>query len=70
MEGGPIGLVRDGDTIVIDAEKKVLDLEVPEEELVKRRKEWKAPEPKAKRGTLRKYAQLVKDASSGCVTDA
>ncbi|EGO61362.1 hypothetical protein NEUTE1DRAFT_58629 [Neurospora tetrasperma FGSC 2508] len=70
MEGGPIGLVRDGDTIVIDAEKKVLDLEVPEEELAKRRKEWKAPEPKAKRGTLRKYAQLVKDASSGCVTDA
>ncbi|KAK3350753.1 putative dihydroxy-acid dehydratase [Neurospora tetraspora] len=70
MEGGPIGLVRDGDTIIIDAEKKVLDLEVPEEELAKRRKEWKAPEPKAKRGTLRKYAQLVKDASSGCVTDA
>ncbi|KAA8620651.1 hypothetical protein SMACR_09835 [Sordaria macrospora] len=70
MEGGPIGLVRDGDTIVIDAEKKVLDLEVSEEELAKRRKEWKAPEPKAKRGTLRKYAQLVKDASSGCVTDA
>ncbi|KAJ4398054.1 dihydroxy-acid dehydratase ilv3 [Neurospora sp. IMI 360204] len=70
MEGGPICLVRDGDTIIIDAEKKVLDLEVPEEELAKRRKEWKAPEPKAKRGTLRKYAQLVKDASSGCVTDA
>ncbi|KAL2263288.1 hypothetical protein VTK26DRAFT_7478 [Humicola hyalothermophila] len=70
MEGGPIGLVKDGDKIVIDAEKRVLDLEVPAEELERRRKEWKAPEPRAKRGTLRKYAQLVKDASHGCVTDA
>jgi len=67
--GGPIGLVRDGDKIIIDAEKRVLDLEVSEEELAQRRKEWKAPEPKAKRGTLRKYASLVTDASRGCVTD-
>ncbi|KAK4138522.1 dihydroxy-acid and 6-phosphogluconate dehydratase [Trichocladium antarcticum] len=70
MEGGPIGLVRDGDRIVIDADKRVLDLEVPEAELARRRKEWKAPESRAKRGTLRKYAQLVSDASHGCVTDA
>ncbi|KAK3308277.1 dihydroxy-acid/6-phosphogluconate dehydratase [Chaetomium strumarium] len=69
MEGGPIGLVRGGDTIVIDAEKRVLDLGVSSEELEKRRKEWKAPEPRAKRGTLRKYAALVRDASQGCVTD-
>jgi len=69
MEGGPIGLVRDGDKIVIDAEKRVLDLEVSAEELKERRKEWKAPEAKAKRGTLRKYATLVSDASQGCVTD-
>ncbi|KAL2175151.1 dihydroxy-acid/6-phosphogluconate dehydratase [Thermothelomyces heterothallicus CBS 202.75] len=69
MEGGPIALVRDGDKIVIDAEKRVLDLEVPAEELEKRRREWKAPEPRAKRGTLRKYAALVSDASHGCVTD-
>jgi dihydroxy-acid dehydratase len=69
MEGGPIGLVRDGDTIIIDAEKRVLDLEVSSEELERRRKEWKAPEPRAKRGTLRKYAALVRDASQGCVTD-
>jgi len=69
MEGGPIGLVRDGDKIIIDAEKKVLDLEVPEEELVRRRKEWKAPPSKANKGTLKKYAQLVSDASRGCVTD-
>jgi dihydroxy-acid dehydratase len=69
MEGGPIGLVRNGDKIVIDAEKKVLDLEVPEEELARRRKEWKAPPSKANKGTLKKYAALVSDASRGCVTD-
>ncbi|KAK4448215.1 putative dihydroxy-acid dehydratase [Podospora aff. communis PSN243] len=69
MEGGPIGLVRNGDKIVIDAEKKVLDLEVPEEELARRRKEWKAPPSKANKGTLKKYATLVSDASRGCVTD-
>ena len=69
MEGGPIGLVRDGDKIVIDAEKRAIDLLVSPEELEQRRKEWKAPEPRAKRGTLRKYARLVSDASHGCVTD-
>ncbi|KAK4211023.1 mitochondrial putative dihydroxy-acid dehydratase [Rhypophila decipiens] len=67
--GGPIGLVQDGDTIVIDAEKRVLDLEVSPEELEKRRKQWKEPAPKATKGTLKKYAQLVSDASHGCVTD-
>ncbi|KAK0735417.1 dihydroxy-acid/6-phosphogluconate dehydratase [Apiosordaria backusii] len=70
MEGGPIALVQDGDKIIIDAEKRVLDLEIPAEELERRKKAWKAPESKVKRGTLRKYAQLVKDASQGCVTDA
>ncbi|KAL2162865.1 hypothetical protein VTH06DRAFT_6701 [Thermothelomyces fergusii] len=69
MEGGPIALVKDGDKIVIDAEKRVLDLDVPAEELERRRKEWKAPEPRVKKGTLRKYAALVSDASHGCVTD-
>ncbi|KAK4181486.1 putative dihydroxy-acid dehydratase [Triangularia setosa] len=70
MEGGPIALVQDGDKIIIDAEKRVLDLEIPAEELERRKKAWKAPESNVKRGTLRKYAQLVKDASHGCVTDA
>jgi dihydroxy-acid dehydratase len=69
QEGGPIGLVRDGDLVVIDAEKRVLDLVVDEEELVKRRKEF-VPKPlKYKKGTLAKYALLVKDASHGCITD-
>ncbi len=69
MEGGPIGLARDGDHIVIDAAERVVDLEVSEEELEKRRKDWKAPLPRAKNGTLRKYAALVSNASLGCVTD-
>jgi len=69
MEGGPIGLVRDGDRVVIDAEERVVDLVVGEEEMVQRKKEWKAPEVSARKGTLRKYAMLVSDASHGCVTD-
>ena len=69
MEGGPIALVRNGDKVVIDAEKRVVDLEVPQEELDRRRKEWKAPEPRVKKGTLSKYAALVSNASRGCVTD-
>ncbi|TGO84106.1 hypothetical protein BPOR_0548g00010 [Botrytis porri] len=69
--GGPIGLVRDGDTIVIDAETRVLDLEVEggEEELERRRKEFVAPPLKYNKGTLAKYSRLVQDASHGCVTD-
>ncbi|KAK0636363.1 putative dihydroxy-acid dehydratase [Bombardia bombarda] len=69
MEGGPIGLVKDGDRIVIDANKKVIDLDVSQEELDRRRKEWKAPPSRVSKGTLHKYSQLVSDASHGCVTD-
>jgi len=69
MEGGPIGLVQDGDRIVIDAEKRVVDLEISEQDMEARRKAWTAPEPRAKTGTLKKYATLVSDASHGCVTD-
>ncbi|KAI5796378.1 dihydroxy-acid/6-phosphogluconate dehydratase [Peziza echinospora] len=70
QEGGPIGLVRDGDTIIIDAESRKLDLMVEEEELVKRRKEF-VPKPlKYTKGTLYKYTKLVSDASHGCITDA
>lgn len=68
--GGPIALVRDGDQIVIDAEKNSIELLVPPEELAERRKSWKPPAPRYTRGTLAKYARLVSDASSGCVTDA
>lgn len=69
MEGGPIALVKDGDAIVIDAEKKVIDLQVSESELAERKKAWVRPEPRYTRGTLAKYASLVSDASKGCVTD-
>jgi dihydroxy-acid dehydratase len=69
QEGGPIGLVRDGDEVVIDAETRVLDLMVEEEELERRRKEF-VPKPlKYKKGTLAKYARNVSDASHGCITD-
>lgn len=69
MEGGPIALVKNGDSIVIDAEKRVIDLQVSEEELKKRKDAWVRPQPRALRGTLAKYASLVSDASKGCVTD-
>lgn len=68
-EGGPIGLVKDGDEIVIDADSNIIDVKVSPEELEARRKEWKKPELKYKRGTLYKYNRLVADASKGCVLD-
>lgn len=67
--GGPIALAQDGDTITIDADRRVIDLEVSEEELAKRREAWVAPPYKVKRGTLYKYIKNVKSASEGCVTD-
>ncbi|MFN3150916.1 dihydroxy-acid dehydratase [Bremerella sp.] len=67
--GGPIALAKDGDIITIDADKRVIDLEVSEEELAKRKAAWTAPPYKVKRGTLYKYIKNVKSASEGCVTD-
>ncbi|MGU9957087.1 MAG: dihydroxy-acid dehydratase [Arenicellales bacterium WSBS_2016_MAG_OTU3] len=69
QEGGPIGLIENGDIIVIDASKNKLDVEISEEEFAKRRANWKAPEYLASRGTLYKYIKNVSDASHGCVTD-
>jgi dihydroxy-acid dehydratase len=69
QEGGPIGLVRDGDRIVIDAVKCAIDVEVSDAELATRRQSWKAPAPKATSGVLGKYVRLVRPASEGCVTD-
>ncbi|KAI0435536.1 dihydroxy-acid dehydratase [Xylaria telfairii] len=68
--GGPIALVRDGDTIVIDAVKNRIDMtNVEDGELAARRLLWKPPVPKVRRGALAKYARLVGDASHGAVTD-
>jgi dihydroxy-acid dehydratase len=69
QEGGPIALVRSGETITIDAEKNLISVDVSDEELAARRKQWKMPPYKAGRGTLAKYIRLVKSASEGCVTD-
>ncbi|HMD50902.1 MAG TPA: dihydroxy-acid dehydratase, partial [Bryobacteraceae bacterium] len=70
QDGGPIALIRSGDRITIDAEKNSLSVALPDQELAARRAAWKAPEFKAKRGTLAKYIRLVSSASRGCVTDA
>jgi dihydroxy-acid dehydratase len=69
QEGGPIALVRDGDRITIDADRNELSIALSTDELVSRRKSWKAPPYKAMRGTLYKYIKNVKSASEGCVTD-
>lgn len=67
--GGAIGLLKDGDRIVIDADKKVMTVDLTEEQLAVRRAEWVAPPLKATRGTLYKYIKNVSSASMGCVTD-
>jgi dihydroxy-acid dehydratase len=70
QEGGPIGLVQDGDEITIDSENNELNIGVSKQELAERRKKWTAPALKYHKGTLFKYARFVKDASQGCVTDS
>ena len=67
MEGGPLALVHDGDTISIDIPNRKLELEVSDEELAKRKAEWKQPEPKVKTGYLSRYAKLVTSANTGAV---
>jgi dihydroxy-acid dehydratase len=67
MEGGPIGLVREGDIISIDIPAKKIELKVTDDELAKRKKEWKQPEPKVKSGVLYRYSQMVTSASTGAI---
>ncbi|MFH1826184.1 MAG: dihydroxy-acid dehydratase, partial [bacterium] len=69
-EGGPIGLVKDGDTITIDIPNRKMDLEVSAEELDKRKQSWKGHEPKIKTGWLARYAKLVTSANTGAVLKA
>jgi dihydroxy-acid dehydratase len=66
--GGPIGLVEEGDAIVIDVDSRVLDLDVPEAVLVERQSRWTPPPPRYARGVMAKYAALVSTASEGAVT--
>jgi dihydroxy-acid dehydratase len=69
FSGGPIALVQEGDSITIDAPKRLIQLNVSEEELAKRRAAWKQPAPRYKRGLLGKYTRIVSTASKGAVTD-
>jgi dihydroxy-acid dehydratase len=68
-EGGLIAFIKDDDRISIDVASKRITLHVSDEEIAERRKTWKKPELKVKRGILYKYAQQVKTAAEGCVTD-
>ncbi len=67
--GGTIALVHEGDSITIDAPARLLQLNVPDEEIAARRAQWTPPAPRYTRGTLAKYAALVSSASVGAVTD-
>lgn len=68
--GGNIALVRDGDVITIDADKKQLNVDLSDEELARRRSSWRPPKPKYANGVIAKYARLVSSSSTGAVTDA
>jgi dihydroxy-acid dehydratase len=66
--GGPIAAVRDGDTIHFDVQKRVLEVEISDEELKQRRAKWKAPQPRYRTGVFAKYGALVASASQGAIT--
>jgi dihydroxy-acid dehydratase len=67
--GGPIALLKNGDTITIDAELRQVNVDLSDAELKRRAKDWKEPKPRYRRGVLAKYARLVSSASDGAVTD-
>jgi len=66
--GGTIALVEEGDTVTIDAHRRLLQLEVAEEEIARRRAAWRQPEPRYRRGVLAKFAALARPADEGAVT--
>jgi dihydroxy-acid dehydratase len=67
--GGTIALVNEGDSVTIDAEQRLLQLNVNDAEIARRRAAWQPPAPRYTRGVLAKYAKLVSTASKGAVTD-
>lgn len=69
QEGGPIGLLEDGDRITIDATANELSVDLSDDELAKRKEQWKEPPYKVSHGILYKYIKSVHSASEGCVTD-
>jgi dihydroxy-acid dehydratase len=68
--GGTIALVKEGDSITIDAKKRLVQLNVSAKELAARRRKWKAPKPRYTKGLLAKYMRLVSTASRGAITDS
>jgi dihydroxy-acid dehydratase len=69
VDGGPIGLVADGDRVVIDVPSRAIDLLVGPAELDRRRSGWKLPTPRYPTGVLAKYARLVTGAERGAITE-
>ncbi|GMP77774.1 hypothetical protein CsSME_00033935 [Camellia sinensis var. sinensis] len=69
QEGGPIGLIENGDVITIDIRERRMDVQLTDKEMEERRKKWTPPAYKADRGILFKYIKTVQPASKGCVTD-
>ena len=67
--GGTIALVQEGDSITINADERLLQLNVSDEELARRRAAWQPPAPRYTTGVLAKYAKLVSSSSLGAVTD-
>lgn len=67
--GGTIALVKEGDSITIDAKKRLIQLNVPAKEIAARRTKWKPPKPRYTRGVMAKYMRLVSSASKGAITD-
>jgi dihydroxy-acid dehydratase len=68
-EGGPIGLIQDGDIVLIDLAARTLAVEVSEADLAERRAAWTAPAPKYRRGWLSRYTRMVTNASNGAVLE-
>jgi dihydroxy-acid dehydratase len=67
--GGPLAAVQDGDMILLDGENYKLEVELSDEEIANRMKNWKAPEPTYTRGVLAKYSKLVTSAALGATTE-
>jgi dihydroxy-acid dehydratase len=68
--GGAIALVKEGDSITIDAKRHLIQLNLPAKELAARRRKWKAPKPRYTKGLMAKYMKLVSTASKGAITDS
>jgi dihydroxy-acid dehydratase len=66
--GGPIAALRDGDTVVVDVNKRQLNVELSEDEISRRLNDWQPPAPRYAQGVFAKYAALVSSASEGAVT--